>query len=148
MYLPDTARLTVVSCTPTAWATLLMVMGRKLGRTEIEEIALPFDNFSRDVQKCVLTLLNASDEEPSPANLLPQIVPHLAIRGRLRKHVLVTIADAQRGNLVVIERHCVSITVSLYDLHQEESFARLRRKMDAPAGAPTARWILRHPEHR
>ena len=77
MYLPETARLTVVSCTPTTSATCTMVSGLRQ--------ATPFSMNSRwrltislaDVQNGLLPLVEALDEKLAGADLFADVIAHL-----------------------------------------------------------------------
>ena len=77
MYLPETARLTVVSCTPTTSATCAMVMGLRC--------ATPFSMNSRwrcTISRAMFTmvclpLLQALDEKFSGADFFADVIFHL-----------------------------------------------------------------------
>jgi hypothetical protein len=103
MYLPDTARLTVVSCTrrvrrllPSSSAS--NAMGRARGNRAAGNDLL------RDVHNCLLPLMDRADQEFAAADFVPDVIFDVAaLRVARRNDVLIQVADPQMGNLFVVE---------------------------------------------
>src|SRR6267378_1814639 len=122
MYFPETARLTVVSCTPTASATSAMVI----------EIALPRNDLLHDVENCFLTLMNRADQEFSAPDLVADIIFDLAaLRIAGRDDILVKIANPQMRNLLIVQDDLV-IAVDLFHHHVGQHVVLRRSSEDLP----------------
>ena len=79
MYLPETARLTVVSCTPTTSATCAIVMRLEMRDAFFHELALALDDFPADVRNGLLPLVQALDEKFSGADFFADVIFHLGV---------------------------------------------------------------------
>ena len=95
IYLPETARLTVVSWTPTTSAICAMVMGFRCATPFSMNSRWRLHNLPRDVQDGLLPLVQALDEKFSGADFFADVILHLGVILALRHQILVGVADAQ-----------------------------------------------------
>ena len=70
---------------------------------------LSFHDFVRDVQDCLLPLVNALDQEFPAANLFSDIIPNVRSIRSLRHQVFVGFADSQMRDLIPGQRDYVFI---------------------------------------
>src|SRR5213596_3538197 len=100
MYLPETARLTVVSCTPIA-SNFAHGHRLQMRRAVFEKVELPRNDLLRDVGNGLLPLVNRSDQEFAAADFVADVIFDFAVV-ILRDDVFVEVADPQMRNLLVV----------------------------------------------
>ena len=116
MYLPEMARLTVVSWTPDDVRHLGHVHGLELGGALIEEPLLPGDDLFGNALDGLLPLLDGADEEFAAADFFADVTAHLLAAAGIGHQVLVEVADAQAGELLVVERDVID-AIGAFHVH-------------------------------
>src|SRR5207244_2334070 len=95
----------------------------------LKEIALPRNDLLRDIQNCLLALMDRADQEFSAPNLVADVIFHfaaLSIAGR--DDVLVQIADPQMRNLLIVEDDLI-LAIHLFHDHVRQHIV-LRRSSE------------------
>ncbi len=78
------------------------VQGAELGGAGGEELALVFDDFSRDFLDGLLTLMDGADEELAATDFLADVEADILIAAGLAEQVFVGVADAKVGQVVIV----------------------------------------------
>ena len=83
---------------------------------------LALHNFVRNVQDCLLPLVNALDQEFPAANFFSDIIPNVRSIRSVRHQVFVGFADSQMWNLISVQRDRVFVA-HFVDAHVRQHVA-------------------------
>src|SRR5207247_129470 len=91
--------------------------GLQVRRAVLKEIALPRNDLLRDVENCLLALMDRADQEFSAPDFVPDIIFNFAALGVAgRDDVLIKITDPQMRDLLIVQGDLI-FAIHLFDDH-------------------------------
>ena len=113
IYLSSTARLTVVTCTPTLSAICCIFSGSMNSGPFVEELRLVIDDGLRDLGQRVAALLDRFDQPLGRVDLPLDVLPLLRRRRAAGQPLAIVAADVQRRRAAVFDDAPCTVPSSL-----------------------------------